>query len=200
MSIREFSRRNDGRSRSKKRHHRSRSTGQAVHPSGTLCLSPSLIPSLILLEVQSTYKSGRCRLKKWDDMLPASAAARVATRMYEYGVQGTGASQARGESQRRRGTTRGGETALLLVGEDGEAWMGEESREFKSVRASRTDVLCLFILPRRCWAVNHANITSGPKSATDSSVRGMPTAGSRIARVSGVGGSVTAGMGRVLAL
>ncbi|TFB03200.1 hypothetical protein CCMA1212_004414 [Trichoderma ghanense] len=40
MSMRELSRRDDGRSGSERRHHRSRSTGQAVHSSGTLCLEP----------------------------------------------------------------------------------------------------------------------------------------------------------------
>lgn len=35
MSIENLCRRDDGRSRSRKRHHRNRSTGRAVHPSGT---------------------------------------------------------------------------------------------------------------------------------------------------------------------
>jgi hypothetical protein len=61
MSMGDFSGRDDGRSGSEKRHHRSRSTGQAVHPSGTLCLSRSLksSPMLSLILLEYTHSTGR---------------------------------------------------------------------------------------------------------------------------------------------
>lgn len=115
MSMRDLSGRDDGRSGSERRHHRSRSTGQAVHPGGTLCLSLSLksspMLSLILLDKRCPVRYvqvGEMPAENWKSMLlPASAVARLlqAQGCHTSGVQGTGTSQNEGERHGgRRGT------------------------------------------------------------------------------------------------